>query len=78
MYASQPAQKPVADASSARTATSDAERGAERAQPAAYAIAAAEEAAPTMFAKRGGRASSSGPSPKRGWTSSKYARHGRQ
>ena len=28
--------------------------------------------------KRGGRLSSSGPSPKRGWTSSKYATHGRQ
>ena len=31
----------------------------------------AQEDAPTRFANRGGRASSSGPSPKRGWTSSK-------
>src|SRR3954452_636475 len=31
-----------------------------------------------MFAARGGRLSSSGPSPNRGCTSSKYATHGRQ
>src|SRR3954466_15476170 len=31
-----------------------------------------------MFAARGGRLSSSDPSPNRGWTSSKYATHGRQ
>ena len=30
-----------------------------------------QEPAPTMFAKRGGRASSSGPSPKRGCSTSK-------
>ena len=40
--------------------------------------AAASTTRPTMFAARGGRASSSGPSPNRGWISSKYATHGRQ
>ena len=48
-------------------------------KPAAYATdAAASTTSPTMFAARGGRESSSWPSPKRGWISSKYARHGRQ
>ena len=45
-------------------------------QPARKArLAALRKTAPTRFANRGGRASSSGPSPKRGWTSSKYATH---
>ena len=61
MYASHPAQKPVAAARNASTATSAAERSAEHLVPATYeSEAAVRNAAPTMFAKRGGRASSSG------------------
>ena len=72
LYASQPVQKPVTAASSASAATSSAEHGAGGAPPTRVGDrAAARKAKPIMFATRGGRESSSGPSPKRGWTSSK-------
>ena len=72
LYASQPVQNPVAAASSARPLTSSASAVPATSEPSAYAsVEAASTTAPTMFATRGGRLSSSGPSPKRGCTSSK-------
>src|SRR5919197_2410344 len=79
LYASQPTQKPVAAERRARPATRSPSAHPSVVSPAACAIAAEPSTAtPMTLANRGGRASSSGPSPKRGWSSSKYARHGRQ
>src|SRR5262249_45215191 len=79
LYASQPVQKPVIAARRARAATSSASATPAAVQPSANAsVDEPSTTAPTMFAARGGRLSSSGPSPKRGCTSSKYATQGRQ
>src|SRR3954449_10830984 len=79
LYASHPVQKPVVAASSASAATSAPRTKPSVDAPAAYATeAAVSTTRPTTFAARGGRESSSGPSPNRGCTSSKYATQGRQ
>ncbi len=73
-YSWQPAQKPVTAASSARNATSTPSATPNPVQPTAYATeAVVRTVRPIQFAKRGGRESSIGPSPIRGWTHSKYA-----
>ena len=65
MYASQPVQNPVTAASSARAATRPPSTAPTVSNPSAHdAAAAPRNTAPTRLANRGGRESSSGPSPK--------------
>src|SRR5919109_1377775 len=78
-YISQPRQSPVTAASSASAPTIPVSTHPTAAASRTKAsVAAPRKPAPIMLAKRGGRASSIGPSPKRGCSSSKYRRQGRQ
>ena len=77
MYASQPVQTPVTAARSASAVTSAPRAKPSTVRPAAYASAAEPRTTrPTAFAKRGGLASSSGPSPYRGCSTSNQSKAG--
>jgi hypothetical protein len=65
-------QKPVTAASRASAATRPVSSQPATGTPARKnMLAPVRQPKPIMFAKRGGRESSSGPSPKRGWINSK-------